>query len=150
MADIEIRRVCNGGSMMDAREIRQAVFVDGQDVPPEIEYDGRDESAWHVVAYEGDKPVGTARLRDPEPGVAKIERVAVRASDRGRGIGRLLMAEIENLARKEGLEEAVLHAQTRVEGFYEKLGYERTSAVFEEAGIPHVEMRKYLRRSEEG
>jgi len=38
----------------------------------------------------------------------------------------------------------VLHGQTRVEGFYERLGYETVSDVFAEAGMPHVEMVKAL------
>jgi len=48
------------------------------------------------------------------------------------------------LARERGVETIVLHSQTAVERFYERLGYETTSDVFEDAGIPHVEMEKPL------
>jgi predicted GNAT family N-acyltransferase len=90
------------------------------------------------------RPVGTARLRIPEQGVAKPERVAVLESRRGEGIGRQLMAAIEREAREQGCTRARLHAQTAVEAFYRDLGYETTSDVFEEANIPHVEMEKEL------
>lgn len=145
MVSIRIRRLDEGASLADAFDVRTRVFIEGQDVSEELEMDGKDEAARHVVAYEGEKPVGTARLRSPDPGVAKIERVAVLDDYRHSGVGTALMDAIEEVAREEGLDRAVLHAQTRVEPFYAKLGYERTSdEVFEEADIPHVEMAKPL------
>jgi len=146
MPEPEIRRVASGATLADAQAVRRAVFVEGQDVPEAQEMDGKDEAASHFVAYDGDRPVGTARLREPTPGVAKLERVAVRRPYRGRGLGRRLVRAVEDLAREAGMDEAVLHAQTRLVDFYANLGYRRTGDEFEEAGIPHVEMRKALVR----
>lgn len=146
MPDLAIRRVGEAATLADAHEVRRAVFVEGQDVPEAVEMDGKDEAAAHLVASDGDRPVGTVRLREPAPGVAKIERVAVRQSWRRQGLGRRLMREIEALARERGMDEAVLHAQTRVADFYADLGYARTGDVFDEAGFAHVEMRKALVR----
>jgi predicted GNAT family N-acyltransferase len=146
MADFEVRRVAGSASLEDAHAVRRAVFVEGQGVPEATEMDGLDAEARHVVAYDGDEPVGAARLREPDPSVAKVERVAVREDYRGQGLGRLLMHELEDVAREAGMDEAVLHGQTAVEGFYESLGYETVSDVFYEADIPHVEMRKPLVR----
>jgi predicted GNAT family N-acyltransferase len=146
MAEFDLRRVDGTATLEDAHEVRREVFIEGQDVAETEEMDGLDDEAWHLVAYDGDVPVGTARLREPDPGVAKVERVAVREHYRGQGLGRALMHELEDLASEQGLTEAVLHAQTHVESFYVDLGYETTSDVFEEAGIPHVEMRKHLVR----
>ena len=75
---------------------------------------------------------------------AKVERVAVLPSERGRGLGRELMAAVETHAAEEGYEAVFLHAQVPVVAFYEGLGYEVTSETFEDAGIPHREMRKLL------
>lgn len=145
MTDFEVRRLDDGATLADAFDVRTRVFIEGQDVAVDLEMDGKDEAARHVVAYVDDQPVGTARLRSPDPGVAKVERVAVLDAYRGMGIGVALMDAIETLAREERLDRAVLHAQTRVEGFYEKQGYERVSdEIFEDAGIPHVEMSKSL------
>jgi predicted GNAT family N-acyltransferase len=146
MSELTVRRVGDGATLADAHAVRRAVFVRGQDVDEAEEIDGMDGEAQHLVVYEGETAVGTARLREPAPGVAKIERVAVRESHRGRGIGRRLVGELEELAREAGMDEAVLHAQTRVAGFYDRLGYRRTSGIFEEAGIPHVRMHKGLVR----
>ena len=144
MATFDIRQVPDGADLADAHEVRYDVFVEEQDVDESIEWDDLDAEATHLVAYAGDRPVGTARLRESDPGVAKIERVAVRESYRDRGLGRDLMYELEDLARSGGMDEAVLHAQTRVEGFYRRLGYETVGEEFEEAGIPHVKMVKAL------
>ena len=143
---VTVRRVDPGEGLADAFAVRSAVFIEEQGVSEDEEMDGRDDEASHVVAYDGDRPVGTARLRTVEAGVGKVERVAVRAADRGEGIGRALMAEVESLAADRGVEALKLHAQTRVEGFYEKLDYETTSGVFQEAGIDHVAMVKELDR----
>jgi predicted GNAT family N-acyltransferase len=134
--------------------VRRAVFIEEQGVPEDIEMDGRDDDATHFVAIDDEPvdggpggdggPVGAARLREVEPGVGKVERVAVVADRRGEGIGRDLMDRLEATAADRGFDRLVLHAQTHVEGFYDRLGYETTSDVFEEAGIDHVEMERDL------
>jgi predicted GNAT family N-acyltransferase len=140
-------RVAEGESeRADAMAVRIAVFVDGQGVPEEKERDGKDDEAVHFVAYDDGTAIGAARLRPIGEGQAKVERVAVREPRRGEGWGRRLMAAVEDAARERDLADLVLHAQTHVEGFYADLGYETTSDEFEEAGIPHVEMRKRLDR----
>jgi predicted GNAT family N-acyltransferase len=127
----------------DAFAVRKAVFVEEQGVDPDLEYDEHDEAATHFVAY-GDGPVGAARLRASDPGVGKVERVAVLADHRGEGVGRAVMTAVHDAARERGFGELYLHAQTRVAGFYERLGYEVEGGEFEEAGIPHVAMRRGL------
>lgn len=134
----------------DAFSVRRDVFIEEQGVSEAEEMDGRDSEARHVVAYDGDRPIGTARLRIPDPGVGKVERVAVRKAVRGHGVGTALMAELEAWAADCGVETLQLHAQTHVDGFYENLGYETTSGVFQEAGIDHVEMRKDLDQAGDG
>ncbi|WP_424004620.1 GNAT family N-acetyltransferase [Haloarcula salina] len=144
MSDITVKT----GSWSDfadaASEIRMTVFVEEQGVDASEELDGKDPDAVQFLARDGGDPVGTARLRFPEPDVGKAERVAVRESARSDGVGAALMRAVEDAAHENGADVIVLHAQTRVEGFYRKLGYETVGEEFEEAGIPHVEMRKPL------
>jgi len=144
MTEYGVRRIPGEGELSHAFDVRQDVFVDEQDVSEAEEWDGLDDDAIHYVLYDGGRPVGTARLRMPESGLAKVERVAVRSEHRGEGLGRRLMDLLESEARKQGCSRVLLYAQVPVEEFYEKLGYETTSDVFDEAGIPHVEMEKPL------
>jgi predicted GNAT family N-acyltransferase len=139
-----VRRTTTDAEREDAFDVRHDVFVVEQGVAEDIEYDGKDDAATHFVAYDDGDAIGAARLREPEPGIGKVERVAVRESHRGEDWGRRLMAAVETESRDRGIETLVLHSQTHVEGFYERLGYRTTSDVFEEADIPHVEMEKEL------
>lgn len=141
---MDVRRVDDGAGLEDALLVRRAVFVEEQGVPEHRELDGRDDTATHFVAYDGDRPVGAARLREYDHARAKVERVSVMEAERGRGLGRELMAVVEDHAANDGYDEILLHAQVPVVEFYADLGYEVTSEVFEDAGIPHREMRKDL------
>ncbi len=124
--------------------IRRVVFVQGQNVPEALEIDGLDGECIHLLASWRGEPAGAARLRRAE-GLAKAERVAVLDEYREAGIGRALMQALEARAREDGFGEVVLHAQREVIPFYERLGYHGEGEIFEEAGIPHLAMRKPLR-----
>ncbi|QIO23121.1 GNAT family N-acetyltransferase [Haloarcula sp. JP-L23] len=127
-----------------ARAVRRAVFIEEQGVDETEEMDDKDDEATHVVVTDGDDPVATARFRFVDETTARIERVAVLESYRGEGLGVRVMDAAETTAREQGATSAFLHGQSRVEEFYEKLGYEAEGETFEEAGIPHVEMVKPL------
>ena len=140
---MKVTRATSDEERSDALSVRRTVFIDEQGVPEELELDGRDDESIQFAAYVDGAAVGAARLREYE-GAAKIERVAVLESHRGRGIGAELMEVVESTAREEGYDRAVLHAQVPVVAFYRKLGYEVTSEEFMDAGIPHHEMEKPL------
>lgn len=134
----------------DALAVRFEVFVEEQGVPEDLEVDEHEGDSLHFVAYDDEpgardasEPVGAARLREYEPGVGKVERVAVLDERRGEGWGAALMDAVEDAAR-ERFEELYLHAQVSAAGFYDTRGYEREGGEFEEGGIPHVAMRKPL------
>jgi predicted GNAT family N-acyltransferase len=72
----------------------------------------------------------------------KIRQMAVSDEWQGKGLGRMLMTEAEQLAWRSNKTHIVLHARITAQPFYEKLNYKTTSAVFTEVGIPHVVMEK--------
>lgn len=145
---MEIRRVTTDAEWRQARDIRQRVFVEEQECPPEEEWDEHDwqgsrADARHVVAYEDGRPVGTARWRVAEwegRPAAKLERFAVLPQYRGGGRGRRLVLHLMEEARTAGHRTLVLHAQAHLERFYAELGFETVGERFTEAGIPHVRM----------
>lgn len=141
---MDVRRATTPTECDDALTVRYEVFVDEQGVPEHRELDGRDDEATHFVGYDDGAPVGAARLREYDETTGKVERVAVVGRYRGDGHGRELMDVVESTARDRGYESLLLHAQVPVIGFYERLGYEVTSETFDDAGIPHREMRKQL------
>jgi YbgC/YbaW family acyl-CoA thioester hydrolase len=129
----------------DAGPIRQAVFVDEQKIPAEMEWDSADESCMHAVAFNRlGRPLATGRRIEHVPGVAKIGRMAVVPALRGSGVGREVLDALMRAGRGRGYREVLLHAQLSAEGFYVRAGFQRRGPVFEEAGIEHVEMVRAL------
>lgn len=127
------------------QSIREAVFQAEQGVEPELDFDGEDENSAQIVAYLDDIAVGTARMRYLSDRTAKIERLAVLPSARGKGIGKQIMEAAIDIAAKQNMQQVVIHAQQYVMGLHQKLGFEPEGEIFEEAGITHVKMRKNLR-----
>jgi predicted GNAT family N-acyltransferase len=125
------------------RELRTAVFVDEQGVDASLEFDGLDDAAIHIAFADRDSAVGTTRIL-MSGDVARVGRMAVDASRRRQGLGRRLVGAALDVARLQGAAEAVLHAQSHARGFYESMGFSAEGAVFEEAGIEHVAMRRVL------
>jgi YbgC/YbaW family acyl-CoA thioester hydrolase len=129
----------------EAQRIRQQVFVEEQKIPAEMEWDAADAHCLHAVAYNRlGQAVGTGRLLEHVPGVAKIGRMAVIASLRGSRVGREVLEALMQAGRARGEREVLLHAQLSAEGFYSRAGFVRRGPVFEEAGIGHVEMVRAL------
>jgi predicted GNAT family N-acyltransferase len=144
---VTLRRVDFAARREALMAVRVAVFVAEQGVPLDIEADERDAHAVHVLATDAaGESVATGRL-DIGPDAAtrgKIGRVAVRRDWRGRHLGAAVMGQLHRLARAESLAQVWCNAQLSAVPFYEKLGYVREGAVFEEAGIPHLRLRAGL------
>lgn len=126
----------------EASRIRLAVFVDEQRVPPEIEMDAHDAASVHALAFDGDEAIGTGRLL-PD---GHVGRMAVLREHRAKGVGGAILEQLIAEARRKGMCEVVLSAQTHALEFYRKHGFTPQGAVYMEAGIPHQEMRLPLAR----
>jgi predicted GNAT family N-acyltransferase len=128
----------------DAREeasrIRFAVFVEEQRVPREIELDARDAECVHALARLDGRAVGTGRLL-PD---AHIGRMAVLKECRGLGVGSRILDRLVERARERGDREVVLSAQVHALAFYARHGFTAFGDVYEDAGIPHQDMRRRL------
>jgi len=123
------------------RAVRIAVFVIEQNIPEELEWDEHDAASVHVLAEDdGGTPVGCGRLL-PD---GHIGRLAVLSEWRGRGVGAALLAHLTELARARGDRRVLLNAQVQAMPFYARFGYEPVGAPFEEAGIPHQTMERFL------
>lgn len=124
--------------------IREAVFVQEQNVPLALEMDEYDATATHFLLRDAaGAPLATARLLDKN-GTAKIGRVAVLKSFRGRGLGLVLMQAVLDEARRRGYTDATLDSQTYAIPFYKRLGFAAEGDEFDDAGIPHFRMRRHL------
>ena len=121
-----------------AKQIRTAVFVQEQGVDASDEHDAFEEVSQHYLVTVGSKAVATARWRFTHIGI-KLERFAVLPTFRGEGIGKYLVEQVIEEVQKH-TKPIYLHAQIQVVDFYQKLGFEKEGALFEEAGIQHFKM----------
>jgi GNAT superfamily N-acetyltransferase len=77
-----------------------------------------------LIAYVDGDPAGLAALRRLDPATAEIKRMVVLGRHRGRGIGRLLLDDLERRARELGCEHVKLDSAAR---FNEALELYRSS-----------------------
>lgn len=125
----------------EIRRIRQRVFVDEQQVPPELEWDSTDEIADHYLAVLPDNtPAGVARLFTTLDETAHIGRMAILPEFRGRGIGQAMLRHLVCEAA-DSYRELRLSAQKHAIPFYQQSGFHVCSDFYDDAGIPHADMR---------
>lgn len=136
-------KICDyKGNEKNICKIRFEVFVDEQNVPEELEIDGLDDEAKHVLVYSDDEPIGTGRILID----GHIGRVAVLKKYRGLGIGKSVMQELIKWAQKNNLEKLWLSSQWHAHSFYLDLGFVCEGEIYEEAGIDHIKMYRVLER----
>jgi predicted GNAT family N-acyltransferase len=109
-----------------------------------LEVDGRDDEATQVVALDESGIIATCRLRYPEKGVCKLERMVVDARHRKSGVGGRLLNWCEEEGRAAGARTMVLNSQLRAQDFYGSHGYEPEGETFLDADIEHIRMTKAL------
>lgn len=104
--------------------------LDGRDLEPATRH------VW-ATTEDGDA-VGYLRVLD-DGEHARIGRVLVAASNRGRGLAdRLMRVALDQV----GPRASVLDAQSHLAGWYTRHGYARDGDDFVEDGIPHTPMRR--------
>ena len=141
MSDWLIRRACWETDRDQLQQVRSRVFIQEQQVPEHLEWDGEDDLAshWLATAVSGEA-VGTIRVLSN----GHIGRLAVLASHRGQGIGRALLTAAIGHGQQRQLFSVYLHAQTHAIGFYQRMGFSPEGPIFPDAGIPHRTMRRIL------
>ena len=138
---VQIKRINSSLHLDKAFAIRKIVFVDGQDVPADEEYDEFDETANHYLLFQDELPVGTARWRFTENGV-KLERFAILMEYRNQGLGQKLLNKIlEDIPKSNYV---YLHAQIPAVNLYERGGFETIGETFLECEIEHYKMQRHV------
>ncbi len=144
MGEISYKLVTNDSELKSAFEVRRQVFVEEQGISEDIELDGNDGKALHMIARDGDTVIGTARVLFLAAGQAKIERMAILKPFRRKGIGTGVINFLDEILRNRQINQVFLHAQYPVIGFYKSCGFKESGSPFREAGIGHIKMQKRL------
>lgn len=136
---LQVQKVSQAEELDQVFAVRNVVFVQEQNCPPELEWEHEDEST-HFLATINGRPVGACRWRKTEKGY-KLERFAVLKEFRKHGVGRALIAEALSDLPKNA-KYIYLHSQLSATSLYAKFGFISEGAAFEEAGIMHYKMVK--------
>ncbi|MFN4262344.1 MAG: GNAT family N-acetyltransferase [Thioalkalivibrionaceae bacterium] len=156
MASAQIIEVTWLGQQVALRAVRTSVFIQEQNIPEALEWDGIDPVALHWLAISTasvafanimagaalsddlhDHAIGTVRLLPN----GQIGRLAVLSHRRCEGIGSMLLCAASHAAHQHGLEPIWLNAQVDRIKFYQRHGFMIVSEPFIEAGIPHRRMQ---------
>lgn len=129
---------------VDAKKIRESVFVLEQHISTDIEFDNQDANSTHYVGYLNEHiPVTTARVGSHD-NVWHIGRVATMKAMRQQGLAKQLMERIITDAKTEHISKIELGAQIQACNFYQRLGFVQVGEIFMEAGIEHIQMELIL------
>ena len=135
----------SGDDVYDMLALRSLIFVVEQDCVY-LDADGLDRQSWHLLGRDGGGAL-LACLRVVDPGlkydVPSIGRVVVAPSQRGAGLGHVLIAEA--LRRCDATfphQPNRIGAQAHLQGFYGRHGYAAVGDTYLEDGIVHIDMER--------
>ena len=115
--------------------------------PKGSEQDDLEGQAIHIIAVEEDKIVGCGRAHFNTDDEAQIRYMAVEKDWQGKGVGKLILNELERRVIEKGAKKIILHARENVVKFYEKAGYKIVKPSHTLFGsIPHFLMVKTIER----
>lgn len=98
----------------------------------------------HFVLKKADAILAGVIVMKLDTQTARLRQMWVRQDVAGRGMGRALLAGVEDVLQTEDYLQITLHARLSVRGFYEKCGYSAEGEVFDEIGIPHIIMTRCI------
>lgn len=105
--------------------------------------DGKDLTSSHIMIKENGKI--KAYLRALQPGVsyedASLGRVLVSPDARGKGYAKVIVVKgVEYILNNFNTTKITIGAQEYLKNFYSEIGFKPISEVYDEDGIPHLDM----------
>lgn len=144
MQKITIRLIRSKQELEQVFHIRRVVFTKEQKINEKLDRDSLDSTAKHTIVLLKDKPIGCARIRLVD-GKAKLERIAVLKTYRGKGIGIALVNYLIIYCKRTKVKAIYMDSQHYLKEFYEKFGFMAKGKPFMEAGRKHIIMYKNLK-----
>lgn len=130
--------------LYELARLRAAVFVLEQSCFYE-DLDGKDFQSTHILGYDNKTKELAIYARIVPPGISFVEpsigRVITAPTHRSTGLGYVLMEKSIAIAKSFYPNQSIrIGAQAHLERFYSNLGFRTDSDVYDEDGIPHIEM----------
>lgn len=124
--------------------LRMAVFCVEQNCPYQ-DLDGQDQAAMHVFTKNHDNITAYARIIKKNKHCSLIGRVVVNPQYRKQGLAKQIMHHCIDVVKQSTAEKIELSAQSYLQAFYSKLGFESTGDYYLEDDIPHEHMQMKIK-----
>lgn len=113
--------------------------------PEGSEKDELEANCFHIMVLEGDDVIGVGRGHFNSPDEYQVRYMAVAENWRSRGVGTMILNNLEDQASKSGAKQIMLHARENAVEFYQKRGYRVVKPAHTLFGsIKHFEMIKQI------
>lgn len=134
----------SGKEIYEIGKLRSEIFVIEQKCLY-LDLDGKDEKSIHIYFLDESSYEIICYCRVLRKGVSyktsSIGRVVTNPKYRGQGYARKLLLEAIEVVRDKFKEnEITIGAQNYLRTFYESLGFKAISDIYNEDGIPHIDM----------
>ncbi len=120
---MEVRSPQTAKEWEDYYDLRYRILREPLEQPRGSEKNEGDATGIHLALYDQGILRAIARLDQAEPKISQTRFVAVDASTRGKGYGRIIMEAAERKSQEMGNEKMILHARDYALDFYLKIGY---------------------------
>ena len=124
--------------------IRSEVFVVEQKCVYQ-DMDGDDQASVHLWLTDQDRVVALCRVCPAGTHMKEVSIGRVITTERGKGYGkRIMLAGIEAAREHFDATTIEIEAQEYAKGFYEQVGFRKSSDPFILDGIPHIKMTLFM------
>lgn len=111
--------------------------------PKGSEQDELEGQSIHIMVVDDELVIGVGRAHFNSDAEAQFRYMAVDDNCQGRGVGKLILDELEKRVSEKGAKKIILHARDNAVKFYERNGYrvvKKSHTLF--GSIPHFLMEK--------
>ena len=143
---ISIQRIkINNPLYEEERELRNKILLRPIGVPDNA-WEMHDEKSWHFVALDENQVIGCVVLvpLDDKNNKVQLIQMAVENSYQRKGVGKKMLLELIAFSKLKEIKQITCHARENAVQFYLNMGFKIYDEAFEEVGILHRHMRKFL------
>ena len=128
------------------RDLRWRILRAPWNQPKITEQDDLENDDFPIMVCEVDGiPIGVGRAHFISENEAQIRSISVEPEWEGRGIGSIVLKELEKIVIGKGARRIIIHARNNAVEFYKKYGYKEVEPSYKLFGeIEHTLMEKYI------
>jgi len=142
---MEIRIIkYNSEDYQKAVELRNKILRKPLGIEMTKDFLKQDEKDIHFGLFENNEILVSLTYKIIDSKTIKMRQVATNNHLQGKGLGQKLVLFSEAYMKKLGYSHIILHARNSAIYFYKKLNYNIFGEEFEEVGLPHMKMEKYI------